>query len=196
MATSQLPIMSLPYDLHGVHWKQTQKVCNSSLYQLILTLNEININFKNSLATKMNIYKYTFVVNTIPLIDKLITNFYELLNKYESDIENIVFSYNLLADLPYGITIIEDNDDYKKLKYTNIGCLIRAIKQRSTFIIERDMPICYKTSSEYEQALEKLKKLMCEFLNNILEFELNFKNVIDKAHKAQQRKYNSKYYPK
>ena len=174
-------------------WKPQYKLSRASIIQIILTF--LNIRNRPKINDKINVYQTNLDEQLVPLIDELLDCFKKCLvwNDY---IGEQVIIYNLLSFLPKNVFIIIEGYD-EKLKYANIGNLIKALKQRIKFIIDRPMPKIYIDSNDdkYRESFLHLQKMIKSFLEDVEYFEESFIKANDKSHKVQQTFYKKRNLP-
>lgn len=164
-------------NMDEIDWHPLYKLNKASLGQIMQTFVQINFNPKNN---------YEKIINkTLKIIiPKLIESFKNIII-FENESEKQVYYYNLLGNLPQGMKINIEKHKNIFLKKANIGNLILALRQRITFILTRNVPKMYKENLNYLNAFNKMKKNLNNFLSIIENFEDEFVNSIDEAHKIK-----------
>ena len=177
--------VSIKFDLSldMVAFEYNCPVSQASIGQIIKSLNNVvNLHAKN-------IYEITLYSKFNSIIPQFIDEYNKLL-KCSNQLEYIVKYYILIVKLPYGVEIPINNHNNIRLGKPRVGELIKAARQRIDFIIEREMPIVYQTFEPYRHEYLKMIEQLKDFLVKLDEFEKDFVNAIDLAHKAQQKLYN------
>lgn len=184
--------------LENVDWKGYYVVSRASIGQIMRTFQNVK-EYAERQKNTVKPYEKELNNGLIILLPTLLTNFRNMLY-FQNDIEKDIIYFNMLVNMPYDVSI--DNEKYGRINLSraNIGSLIKAAKQRVNFILSRETPNRYKESVEQIAVFESMKLKLKEFVSDIDDFEQDFLNVIDKAHKTQQKhfgkKSNRKYYPK
>ena len=176
---------SINFDLSldMVQFEYNCPVSQASIGQIIKSLNSV-VNLKAK-----NIYEITLYSKFNSFIPQFIEEYNKLL-KCTNQFEYLVKYYILIVQLPYGVEIPINNHNYINLGKPRIGELIKAARQRISFIIEREIPMVYQILELYRQEYLKMIEQLKDFLIKLNEFEKDFVNAIDLAHKAQQKFYN------
>jgi len=164
----------------SISLKRNYILCKSSLAQIVETINQIKIIPKND-------YELVLKENFERIIPEFIKSFDKLL-KTDNENDYIVRKYNLICNLPPGVSIYP-KEQYQKLRTANIGNLLYALYQRIDYIIERDIPDRYKDNDNEKLAdsFIKLQNDLKLFRNDIRDFEDKFLAAIDNAHKSKKK---------
>jgi hypothetical protein len=174
----QQPITNQQLDKSQIPWKGYFTLDKASLGQIMKTFEQIKIVPKNKYETILS-------AELKIIIEDLIKSFDETLI-YNNDVEKQVFQYNLLGQLPHGLSIDTEEHGKIKLKTANIGNLVKATCQRINFILTRETPLMYKDKEDYMNAFNKMKDNMNTFLQKVKTFETNFVKAVDKSHKSKK----------
>jgi len=167
-----------PITLESVIWKFNFTLSRASIGQIM-------VSFQNILKVRpKNTYESILYDQLIPATQKLI-NKYSIILSYQNKNEYNVKYYNLIVNLPNNISINDEEHGQIKLGHAKVGALIHALKQRIEFIIRRDMPELYKQDINLCDEFTKLQKNMIEFKQSVIEFENEFVQAINSAHKAK-----------
>lgn len=168
--------------LDAIDWKPFYVLSKSSIGQIM-------ISFKNILkVTPKNIYETKLYGRLKPAVEGLIGHYNDIL-QYENDIEKDVKFYNLIVNLPIGVTINDQEDGNITMKFAKIGKLIKAARQRINFIETRTVPQMYVSNEDYLRQFNKMKEELQDLQETFDDFENEFLEAIDEAHKAQQASY-------
>lgn len=170
--------------LGSVDWKPNYVLSRASIGQIMVCFSKILY------VVPKNIYEDKLYEKLKPLTEHLLNDFKNLLT-YTGDKDRDVKFYNLLINMPINVSVNDREDGLIKLKYAKIGSLIKAAKQRIKFIIERDAPERYLGDQELLQEFNNLKSRIKNFLDTMNDYEAEFINAIDSAHKAQQVYFNN-----
>ena len=157
--------------IKDIKYEKYYKLCSAGIGQIIRAIHEKQIhNIDNEHKKKLSLF---FEENNQALIDSFIKIYLNTENEYDKQIRK----YNLMnGKLPRKIKINEEKHNIK-IGRAKMGQLIKALKQRINFIIEREIPEYYKNKEEninYMLGFKKLQQDMKEFLNEILIFESNY----------------------
>ena len=183
MQINEPTIIPIYYDLTlcDVEWHPYYVLFRASLGQIMFSLSRVL-----ELLPK-NIYEKTLYSNLKSIIIKLIKE-YDIMLKCSNKIEREVKFYNLIGKMPYLVKINEEEHNIK-LHKPKIGKIIAALKQRVNFILTRNIPQFYKNNEIYLNEFQKMQEQIKKFKEKVYDFELNFIEAIDHAHKANQENY-------
>lgn len=173
---------NLKLDLSLVHWKPNYILSRASLGQIMCSFNKIC-----DLVPK-NIYEET-LYEKLPVILKKLIQTYENILKCNNASEHCVKYFNLIGNLPKGTSIFDGEHGYIKLGYPKIGQLIKAANQRIDYILERDDPKFYQENEILLKEFNKMKQEIDKFKDTLLDFEIDFMEAINDAHKMQRQIY-------
>lgn len=173
-----------PITLDMVKWDSRFKLSRASIGQIMKS-------FMNILNTKeKNVYEETLYKIIKPEI-KLMLDHYNKLLEYHNIFDFNVKYYNLIVNMPGNVSVQEEDHGKVFLGNPKIGKLIQAAKQRTEFIINREVPMVCKSDPGIHIEFVKLQQNMVEFRETIINFEKKFIQAIDKAHKKQQSFYGT-----
>lgn len=173
---------SSPLTMDMIDWKPNYVLSKSSLGQIMRSLQNImNVIPKN-------VYETTLYSKLKPAVEILINCYTDIL-KYNNEFEKNVKYYNLIVGLPTNVQINAQEDGYIRMSNAKIGKLISASKQRINFIETRETPQMYVENQNYLQEFNKMKEQLNTLSQKLCDFEDEFIEAIDQAHKAQQKTY-------
>ena len=176
--------------LDNVDWKGHYVLARASIGQIIRTLQNVKIHAEKK-KSSVKPYEMTLNVGLCDIISDLLDN-YEKMLCFESDIERDIAFFNIIVNLPKDIVINAEKHGQIYLNRANIGNLIQAMRQRVDFILNRDIPDRYTDDPEQLTVFNSLKEKLLNFKNDIDTFEQDFIDIIDKAHKSQQKYFGTK----
>lgn len=165
-----------------VEWKPYYSLSKSSVGQIMYSFQRI-LN-----VIPKNIYEETLYEILKPLIENLVNEYCKIL-LCSSIVENNVKYYNLIGKMPTNVSICESEHGMIKLKKPKIGKMISALKQRISFILKREIPTLYLQNDEYLKEFNNMRIEIKNFEEIVNNFEQEFIEAIDAAHKAQQDNY-------
>jgi len=163
-------------NLQMVNYKPYFILAHASIGQIIVC-------FQNIMGCQAkNVYEEKLYAIIMPEIQILLDEYNEMLssNSYE---EMQVKYYNLLIDLPKGVSINQKEHSKIKMNNVKIGSLIQATKQRLEFIITRPTPTIYQYNENLLKEFNKLQNDSKLFLDSIINFEHVFVNAIRTCYK-------------
>ncbi len=181
--------------LDNVDWKGHYVLAKASIGQIIRTLQNVKLHAekKKSSVKPSGIKPYEMTLNEglCDIISDLLDT-YEKMLCFQSDIERDIAFFNIIVNLPKDIVINAEKHGQIYLNRANIGNLIQAMRQRVDFILNRDIPDRYTDDPEQLTVFNSLKEKLLNFKNDIDTFEQDFIDIIDKAHKSQQKYFGTK----
>ena len=140
-----------------VDWKSYYVLSKASIGQIMVCFSKIlNVMPKN-------VYEIKLYEKLKPATEKLLNEFNKLLIYNDAKDKDIRY-YNLIVNLPKNISINDAENGLVILKSAKIGLLIKAIKQRISFIIEREIPERYLTDQELLQGFNNLRSNMVNYV--------------------------------
>lgn len=174
-------ISELILDLDQVNWNSNYILSKASLGQIM-------VSFRNILKVNpKNLYETTLYGNLKPAIKSLLDVYCNILNCKNLKEYNVKY-YNLIGNMPSSVSELHDEHGCIRMKNAKISALIKASKQRTDFIIQRETPLMYLDDSEYLIEFTNMKMQLANiFVKQLLEFETDFIFAIDEAHKAQKK---------
>lgn len=159
----------------GIDYKPWYMLSASSIGQIIMAINMVSV---NKTTTPYEKYMSQWFEQNIPsFVSK-----YENLFDCKNDIEYNTYSYNLIGNLPRGL-LLDTAHTNITLGKANLGNLLKALKQRTEFILTRHTPIYYINNKEYYEYFVEMKTKLTKFKKSICEFEIDFVGAINGAHK-------------
>ncbi|QKF94260.1 hypothetical protein QKU48_gp0802 [Fadolivirus algeromassiliense] len=165
--------------LDMVNWKPFYSLSRASLGQIM-------VSFKNILkVAPKNTYETALYSRLKPAVEGLLECYNDIL-KFNSPVERDVKYYNLIVNLPHGVSENEQHHGSIQMRNAKIGKLIEAAKQRIQFIETRETPVMYTTNQNYLQEFNKMKNQLNDLKDTLDDFEEEFVEAVDQAHKAQQ----------
>lgn len=170
-----------------VYWARYFNLSEASIGQIIYCFYNII-----SIVPK-KVYDEVLYEYLKPAIWTLLKEYSKILN-CNSQTEKDVKYFNLIRTMPNGTSVYPEEHGKIKLGKPKIGALIKAMKQRITFILERETPQIYLNNQEMLSEFLNMKIQLQEFYTTVRNFEQEFVLAIDEAHKAQQRYYNQLKY--
>lgn len=154
---------AIKYSINSVMWEPYFILSKASLGQIMYTLYHIKNNINN--------------LEIQNLLSTLVTKFENILIS-DNQLEKNVLYFNLIVNLPYSININNHLHNRIRLSKARIGILIKCLKQRVQFIIDREIPVPkYMDPTylpEFPEKFTKLQNIMKGFLVDIVEFEQQF----------------------
>lgn len=168
--------------LDEVDWKPFYILSKCSIAQIMCS-------FRNILkVVPKNVYEGTLYARLKPAVEGLIECYNDILH-YNNSIERDVKFYNLIVKLPFNVSINDQEDGHIRMKNAKIGKLVKACRQRIEFIQHRVIPQMYVNNFHYLHEFNKMKEELKGLLSTLRDFEVEFLEAIDEAHKAQQAVY-------
>lgn len=163
--------------INQIYYNPYQPLCEAGIGQIIIRINKIQI-----MQPKV---PYQIILNkwfskNIPVLVEL---YLDILKKGESTEDKLIREYNLTHPLPEHVKVLP-NKHKKIMKNINMGNLIEGLKQRTVFIIQRNVPSFYTNDNEIN-AFVLLQKDMLAFYAFICYFEAEFIKVINIAHETR-----------
>ncbi|AYV76893.1 MAG: hypothetical protein Barrevirus3_13 [Barrevirus sp.] len=149
-------------------------LAKSSIGQIVFSLQNIL-----SVVPKSDYEKKLYVV-IIPEIKKLLDQYNSMLI-VQSYPAMLVRYYNLLVGLPSKVSIFNEEHGRIKMKNPKLGSLIKAGKQRLSFIISRKTPDIYLINTVLADEFTKLQADCQLFYDNLLNFEKIFVKAVREA---------------
>jgi hypothetical protein len=165
-----------PITLDMVNWRPSYRLSKASIGQIMKSFEKIQK------VKPKNTYEDILYGKLKSSVTILLSSYNELLVS-TNDVEYNIRFHNLIVDLPYNVTINENEHNNIYLGTARIGALIEAAKQRLEFIINRPVPTICQATPQLEQEFVKLKTLITDFRDVLMDFEEAFIEAIDYAHK-------------
>lgn len=175
--------INLQLTLDRVRWNRNYTLSRASIGQIMKSFNNIL-----SVHPK-NIYEETLYKHLKPEVQKLVDSYNQLLLCKDAYNFNVRY-YNLIVNMPKDVSIYNQEHGQIRLGNPKIGALIKASKQRIDFITDREVPSICKQDQNIHIEFVKLQQDMIKFKETLINFEKQFVQAIDKAHKSQQVYYN------
>ena len=163
-----------------VPWSYNHVLSSASIGQIMCCFNNI-LTLKAKKVYEEKLYEYLK-----PNIQILLNEFNGILY-CDDQAEMDVKYYNLIFHLPKNVSIFPEEHGKIKLGKPKIGALIKAMKQRIEFILERETPKMYLSNQEMLNGFLKMKTELRDFLSIVRKFEQDFIWTVNEAHKAQQQ---------
>jgi hypothetical protein len=164
--------------LDSVDYRRSYVLSKSSIGQIMKAMSVTTTRLNNP----KNNYEQILFPGIKNLLNDLIKEYNTLLI-FSDEPEHSVKKINLIGNLPKPLSLLEQEHRIQ-LHTANIGNLIKACYQRIDFILNRDVPVFYKENQNYLPAFNKMQNELRTFKEKVREFENNFKNLIDQAHKS------------
>jgi hypothetical protein len=171
-------VINYDLNLDQVHWSSKCSLSRASIGQIM-------VSFKNILrAQPRNLYQTILYTRLKPAVEALVNAYCEIIRCVNSKEQQIKY-FNLIVGLPHNTIIFPGEHNFIFLRNPNIGALIKAIKQRITFILERDIPIIYRNDSTLNDEFLNLRRQIQNFKLDVLTFEEEFIIAVDEAYKGK-----------
>ena len=182
----KVEVSELYLDISCVRTHHTLKIYRASLGQIVRSFQHFIIKEpKNVYQHKLN---RLFFKKSVP---EFISKYNDLL-QFSTVAEHDVKYINLVGPLPTGLVIQQTLKGSPILNIAKVGDVIEALRQRATFIRDRDLPSFYDDKPEYAKCFKNMQLEMDTLLTNIDHLEDSFIEAIDRASKAQQADYIKK----
>ena len=176
------PIDYSPRDF-PIDYSPSYKWERTSIPQFIISL--LYVGFTKMILKPYELVLKSWFVTIIPVFIKK----FEGLLVYSCRIEYDIIVYNLTTNLPIGVRKPHPKYGKMKLGRISIGAVIEGLRERFTWMIERETPKYYIAHPEYLPYWEVFIAKCASFLDVIKEFETSWIKVIDDAHKIQREAY-------
>lgn len=163
-----------------VPWHYNYALSNASIGQILCCFGNI-LNLQPKKVYEEKLYEYLK-----PNIQSLLADFDNILYCQDQDEIDVKY-YNLLSYLPNSVHIFPEEHGQLKLGKPRIGALIKALKQRIEFVLDRETPKMYLSNQNMLNGFLKMKIQLKKFLNDVRQFEQEFIWTVNEAHKAQQK---------
>lgn len=153
-------------NINSVMWEPYFVLSKASAGQIIYTLIYIRDNIQD--------------IQVSELLTKFIAKYENLLNSDNEIYRNVLY-FNLLVNLPRSINVDDHLYGSIKLSKAKIGVLIKCLKQRVQFIINREIPIPKYIEfdiEDYSKEFLHLQDSMKNYYSDILEFEKEFVTLV------------------
>jgi len=168
-------IQSIGDLMENFNLTREKKLCESSFGEIMQAFSQITIK-KRELKAYEYFLKSWFQVS----IPNIVNEYLELL-EYKTKKQWAVNYFNLIGPLPPQLYINEEEHNMI-LKKSNLGNLLKALKNRIHFMLNRDIPPMYLHDCEYLEHFNDIRSKLKMFDQNIDNFEKEFVKAIDMAH--------------
>lgn len=184
LSSVQVPQIKRPEQVSDVWVSRNHKLSKASPGQIMKRIFNITKS-KPKNKYQLELYKFfdSFVPEFVQCYNQMVFG-----DKDTEDYDEIksVRIVNLLGMLPKTLSIDTNITKQDNLFLASIGDMINALRQRLTFICQRNSKELYSNNDKQCQEFEKLQVDVTIFMDKLVDFEDGFRDANQKAHLSKK----------